>query len=239
MAQLSNRQFNISDDQLIVHSGVVKDNFVKHHSPFTEFNSVKFHAEYPELIASTIMAAKNTTSDGFILRGQAKETADVKTITKKLEKSLRKLSFNVKSSFEDQQSIMKEFRISAISDFTSNTDTFIGYIKDVLGVVNKYKTELLAVGMKEELITTIQDQLTELDKERREQIEAIQARPVLTKDRIDTMNNLWKHLVDMRDASDIVFDEAPEIRALFALPKATTRGSNDDEIVDIDGEFEP
>ncbi len=234
MAQLSTRHFNVSDVQLIVHSGVVKDSYVKHQTSFEEFNSVKFHLEYASAIAGIIMAAKNTTSDGFILKEQAKETSDVKEITKKLEKSLRKVSFNVKDYFEYKPSIIKEFRLSAISQFTSNSDTFIGYTKDVLGVINKYKAELLEAGLKEDLIPIIETQLTELDTQRREQIEAIQSRPVLTKERIDTMNKLWKHLVDMRDASNIVFDESPEIRALFALPKAITRASGDKEIIDSD-----
>ncbi len=234
MAQTSNRLFTITDDHLIVHSGVVKQNYIKHNAPFAEFNSVKFHPEYATTIESTITAAKNTTSDGFFLKEQAKETSDVKEITKKVEKSLRKVAFNVKDCFENKPSIIKEFRISAISDFNSNSDTFIGYIKDVLGVINKYKPDLLESGMKEQLISTIEDQLMELDKQRREQIEAIQARPVLTKERIDTMNSLWKQLVDMRDAADIVFDESPEISALFALPKATNRSSTDEEITEME-----
>ncbi len=48
------------------------------------------------------------------------------------------------------------------------------------------------------------------------------------------MNTLWKQLVDMRDAADIVFDESPEIRALFALPKTTSRSSSDGESMEID-----
>ncbi len=237
MAQQTNRQYHLADDQLIVHLGLAKDNFTKHHSSFAEFNSVLFHPAYPSDLEASITAAKNTVSDAFIVKAQAKETADVKEISKVLEKSLRMLSFNVRAAFEDTPSILKEFRLTAISEFTINPDTFIGFGKDVLGVVNKYKVELLEVGMKEDLITTIQAQLRELDKQRREQMEAIQARPVLTKDRIDTMNNLWKHLVDLRDASDIVFDESPEIRALFALPKHTNRSSSEDVIVDIDEEI--
>ncbi len=237
MAQHANRQFHLSDDQLIVHVGVVKDSFVKHHSSFTEFNDFKYHPEYPADLEAGIKTAKNTMSDAFIVKAQAKETADVQDVSKALEKSLRILSFNVRGAFENSNSILKEFRLSAISEFTNNPDTFIGFTKDVLGVVNKYKPELLAVGMKEELISTIETQLVELDKQRREQMEAIQARPVLTKDRIDTMNNLWKHLVELRDASDIVFDENPEIRALFALPKHNNRSSNDDIVVNIDNEF--
>ncbi len=236
MAQHEYRQFQLSDDQLIVHTGVVRENFIRHNGAFAELNDIKFHPEYHTDIATTISLAKNTVSDAFNLKAQAKETADVKAVSKALEKSLRKLAFNVKSRFEDQKSIQKEFRLSAISDFTTNADTFIGYIKDVLGVVNKYQAELLEEGMKEELIATIENQLNDLNKQRREQIEAIQARPVLTKNRIDTMNALWKHLVDMRDASDIVFDEQPEIRALFALPKHNSRISSETDTEETDNE---
>jgi len=54
-------------------------------------------------------------------------------------------------------------------------------------------------------------------------------RPLYTKDRIMKMNQLWKQLGELKEASDIIFADELEIKALFALPKASTRSSDDEE----------
>ncbi len=220
------RIFTLGDDHVIVHTGVIKNRYEKHAASFTDFNNVKFHTEYHNHLAQLINDAKNTLSDGFILKSQARETAEVKDISDQLEKSLKKLSFNVKSCFIDDPKIINEFRLNRISEFSKNPDRFIGFTKDVLVMVDKYKGDLLKEGLKEETLMIISAQQEELDLQRREQIEAIQSRPVHTRERIDTMNNLWKHLVELRDASDIVFDGQEEIRVLFELPKSTVRSSD-------------
>ncbi len=47
------------------------------------------------------------------------------------------------------------------------------------------------------------------------------------------MNNLWKHLVDMDSASEYIFDNKPELKSIFDLPKSMNHSvdSDDEEVV--------
>ncbi len=223
MSQQTRRLFSMRDDHVIVHTGVIKIHYEKYGTLFNDFNEVKFNSNYHNELEAKIIKAQNNMSDAFILKSQAKETSDVKGAMQELIKNLKKISFNVESAFIDNKVVLDEFRLNRISKFSKNTDTLIGFTKDVLITVERYRDELAAEGLNDTIIATTKEKLEKLDFQRREQIEKIQTRPLRTKERIDSMNVLWKHLVELRDASNFLFDEQPEIMALFALPKATSR----------------
>lgn len=73
--------------------------------------------------------------------------------------------------------------------------------------------------MSEEGIARIEQSFEDLDLQRREQIEKIKARPSVTQDRIEKVNDLWRELVKIHKAAEILFFDNPEIRDLFKLPK--------------------
>ncbi len=228
------RLFQHADDKIAVQSGVIKDYFITHHSSFTEFNGVIFHEEYHNDMGKKIMTAENTLSDAFILKSQALATAKAEEASKVLVKSIGKIKFAVNSRFSDDSGIMAEFRLDKLGELSKSVDKFIGYSKDVLVVVDKYKVELAEEGLKQEQVDQIKLQITTLDTKRREQVQAIQSRPVHTKNRIDAMNALWLMLVDIRNVADNIFADQPEIRSLFQLPKHSHSSSVEEDDVSED-----
>jgi len=167
-------------------------------------------------------------SDAFILKTQVRETADVKESISRLCKHLSKLGYYVKATFTETPNMANEFRINKMTETSSNADSFIGYVTDILVTTNKYRTELEEEGLKAELIIEIESELENLQIQRREQKEAIKSRPYLTFERITKMNNLWKHLVDMESASEHIFDDQPELKSLFDLPKSRSHSVESD-----------
>ncbi len=224
------RQSSLTDDKLIVHAGVIKDYFMQHHLSFTEFNSVHFHPEYHNEMAIKITSAEKTMSDAFILKTQAKETAKVNDHKKSLLKSLGQIDFIVNIIFANNKTVKNEFRLNKRTEFSSNSDKFIGYAKDVLVMIENYKEDLLAGGLREEIITDIVIEIQDLDAQRRIQIETIQSRPLFTKERIEKMNDLWKQLGEIKTAASFVFEDQPELRSLFDLPKASSKSTDEDDI---------
>lgn len=214
------RLYNVKDDQLIIHSEVIRDRYLKYEPHFKTFNDVKFNDEYHAGIDAKITTASNTMSDAFIVKTQAKETAEVSQASTKLLSSLEGLCFIIKSAFAGNEIVLNEMRIKELKSIARNPDSFIIFTQDLFVKVEKYKEKLIPEGLKDEHLTTIKEDLAELNKQRREQIDAIQSRPAITQDRIVKMNDLWRKLVELRDASNIVFKDQPEIQALFALPKS-------------------
>ncbi len=228
MGTSSARLFQLADDTVTMQGSVIRGRYLTHRDKFAEFNEVKFHAEYHNDIAKKISNAVATLSDAFILKSQALATSRVDETSKELEKSLNKVRFVVKLRFSGVKKIMGEFRFNKLAEIAPHADKFIGYSKDVLIMIEKYKAELIDEGLKADLIMDINGLIEDLDNRRREQIEAIASRPVHTTNRIDTMNELWKALVEIRDAANITFADQPEIRALFQLPKQS-RSSSEEE----------
>jgi hypothetical protein len=226
----NNRDFVVKDDIVIVHAGVTLNNYVTHQTRFEEFNPVKFSIEFVANYGLSVTAAENTMSDGFILQSQAKETSDVDGGKKVCITLLRKLEYFVDDAFAGDEKIISKFRLSKTKIFAGKTDIFIGFIKDVLVTVAEYEADLILKGLTRELIMELKDALDNLDTQRREQIEAIQSRPLHTKNRIDKMNDLWQQLVSLDKASSFVFATEPEIKKLFDLPRPRISSSSDSEL---------
>ncbi len=222
MATRVTRQFPVTDDHLLSLGEVILDNYRTHKQSFNNFNDVKFHETYDTALSQELQKARNTMSDSFLRKAQATEPGEVKTCKEHLIHSLRILDFHVDSRFESTPDIKMEFRLNNLSRESDNTDHFINFTEDLLGVINKYKTPLLEEGMKEELILSISEQSGALKEQRKEQLATMQNRSEQTTQRVDAMNGLWKHLTTLNKAANLIFAEAPEHAPLFDLPKATT-----------------
>ncbi len=83
------------------------------------------------------------------------------------------------------------------------------------------------VGVNEEVIISYKEDLAHLEVQRHEQIETMQKRPVITQDRINKMNELWDILTLLSNAAEIIFEDEPEIRALFDLPRFKSNSTSE------------
>jgi len=227
--EIDYRQSPLRDDKLITHTSVVKEHFITHREAFANFNSTVFHAAYPDEFQGKINLAEQTISDGFILKTQVRHTNKVEEHKGELVRELASIDFTVKRAFAQDPSIVNEFRLNKISEMSKNIDSLIGFSKDVHVMIQNYQTELIAEGFTNDKTDHFKKKIEDLDKLRRIQVEAMHTRPLYTKDRIMKMNQLWKQLGELKEASDIIFADELEIKALFALPKASTRSSDDEE----------
>lgn len=218
----SRRLSKVKDDTLITLAGVTHAHYIKYKMFFTDFNNIVFPEGYEDrVLATKIDAAQCTISDAFILKSQAKETADVESARRTLLKELRVLAFYVDNSFEGNAVVLKEFLLKRVGKKYRNVDALIGFTKDTLNKVTKYKTELFKNGLHDELIERISAACDTLDVKRREQVEVIRSRPKITQDRREKVNALWKELTKIHKAAKLIFADNPEISSLFDLPRGT------------------
>lgn len=213
------RLFSLGDDKVIVHCGVIYRYYMEYMNEFRELNDVRFHGGYPEEFRRKICSAESILSDGFVLKTQANISSRVGETSKILVRAINKVKFTVESCFSHDKHVIEEFRFNKISELSRNADNFIGFAKDILIAAERYREELAKEGLKQQTISEINSLIDLLDRKRREQIEAIQSRPLTTQMRIERMNDLWRTLVELRNAAKIIFHDRPEIKALFALPR--------------------
>ncbi len=227
--EVDHRLSTLRDDKLITHTAVVKEHYIAHQDNFKGFNASVFHDNYHQDMQGKIDLAEDTTSDAFILKTQAMQTSKLEQYKSELSLDLHSIDFIVKKVFIDDEAVIKEFRLNKIYEVAKSPDSLIGFSKDVLVMAKNYKEELATEGLTDEKIVELKDKIEKYDKQRRVQVEAMHTRPLHTKDRIQKMNNLWSQLCELRDASDIIFANDPELKALFALPKAHAKSEEHDE----------
>lgn len=229
------RLYSLKDEQLIIQGEVIRDRFPKYAEKFSAFNDVKFHETYHEFIKTKVSVANSTMSDAFILQTQAKETEDVIKASDELMTALEPVIFIIKSTFATEKMILREMRVKDFKQKSHNPTSFIIFTRDLQVKIEKYKEKLVLGGLKEEYLTVLDAAVVELDKQRCEQVDAIQSRPVITKDRIEKMNDLYRTLMDLRNAAKIIFKSEPEVADLFDIPRSS-RHRGDEEISDGGGE---
>ncbi len=228
------RQSPLRDDKLVIHTSVVKEHFITHQESFTLFNDTVFHATYPDQIQAKINLASATMSDGFILKTQARYTSKVEQCKGELIRELNSIDFIIKRAFPHDTAVINEFHLNKISEMSKSIDSFIGFSKDVLVMILNYTMELAVEGFTDDKMALFKTKIEELDNHRRMQVEVMHTRPIHTKDRITKMNGLWKQLCELKDVSDIIFTDEPEIKALFALPWTSTKSSGEEVVDGID-----
>jgi len=231
--EVEHRQSRLRDDKLITHTSVVKEHFITHQDAFTGFNDIVFHATYPDDIQSKITLAQDTMSDAFILKQQATLTSKVEEHKSDVVRDLASIEFIVKRAFPGNSAVINEFRLNKSVEMARNIDSLIGFCKDVHIMIENHQTELASEGFTDVKADLFKAKVEKLDKHRRLQVEAMHTRPIHTKDRITKMNDLWKQLCELKEASDIIFADEHEIKTLFALPKTANKSSDEeDEVID-------
>ncbi len=221
--EMEYRHATLKDDKLITHCSVIKDHFVTHQAHFNGFNNIVFHETYHEVIQGKITLAQDTMSDAFILKRQATHTSKLEEQKSTIVRELSGIEVIVKRGFHDNQAVINEFRLNKIHEAAKNIDTLTGFSKDVVVMIKNYQAELTVEGFDITKTEAFQNSITELDTLRRNQMEAIHTRPIHTKDRIQKMNVLWQQLCELKDVSEIIFANEPELKALFALPRSAVR----------------
>jgi len=169
-------------------------------------------------------------SDGFILKTQARFTSKVAEYKRSLVRELNSINFTINRSFQDNRAVINEFCLNKVSEMSKNIDTLIGFSKDVLVMILNYQEDLAKEGFGDDKTELFKRNIEDLDNYRRIQVEAMHTRPIHTKDRIMKMNSLWKQLCELKEASEIVFADEPETKALFSLPWAPPKSDGDEEI---------
>lgn len=216
------RSYSMKDDKLIILVGVARDHYIKYKASFNSFNDVIFPPDYEDVVlGKKLLEAKEILSDAFVVKRQAKETADVQEAIKKLLRPMKILAFIVNTHFARNSVVLDEFMLNRLHTKAQSVDTLIGFTKDALNTVEKYQDELVESGLKPELVTIIKEACASLDKERRQQIKIIKTRPGLTQERVEKMNDIWQELVKLSRAANVIFEDHPQVKVLFDLPRVT------------------
>lgn len=223
MGRKEQRLFNIRDESLIIRAELFRDYYYTYREHFTAFNEVLFHENYTEEFRKAIDKASFLLSDRFILGNQIGDTQRVKNAAKELLSRLECIAFMVKSTYFDQPEILDEWRIKEMKSISKNADNFIIYASDLLVNVDKCKAELQMYGLQEAHISVARDALANLNAKRRLQVSVMQERPVQTRKRVAEMNNIWKRMVSIRNAAELIFRDQPTTKDLFKLPQKSKR----------------
>ncbi len=219
MVQEEKRDYNLKDDDVVYPSSITFSNFKEYIADFVDIGPTKFTPEFVEEFEGALDSARSTISDSFIKSESVKHTSAIDKIKSETLGVLNKLEYHVEGAFINEEHIIKSFHLNKARDLSHHTSSFSGYLDDVVVIIIKHKEALITEGMKESVIQTLSEAINGIRKHVDLRHKVKIDRAVATQDRIRKMNHLWSFLVKLKNAAKHIFEDQPEIRALFDLPK--------------------
>ncbi len=212
-----NRKAHVSDATLIEFAGKEIDFLPKDLSKFTFFD--------PDLNQQKLDLLK-TTYESALTYGTDKTQLGV----------LRGLTENLSAEFKNCISIFKDIRYFALKKFINSPATLkelglnsyriarisqpdmVLFMYELANTAEKYKTQLMAAGLKESVITSIKPAAIALEKCNVTQEIGKTGRSVKTEDRVLLLNTMYDILLDFSEAAKMVFAGDPLSRSKYILP---------------------
>lgn len=219
MSNAKAREYSLSDHQLVMSSSVVHSSYCENQTTFQEFDPLVYSDTFADDFQEAITEASNQLSDEFVLKEQKQETWEVKKITSDCVGALKVLSYYVDKAFPNDSLMRDRFNLSGIITRSRIVDKFVTYLFDVIAVVEMFSTELADEGYTSDKASELLVLVDELNDQRRQQKEMKIYRSKCTSERVISMNALWKRLVEINKVAEIVFEDIPEKKKLFELPR--------------------
>ncbi len=212
------RLFTVSDATLIEHADTVKASLPDDIAEFTSFDTT-ISAEYPNTIAAAIDAVLALKSDQVIIDEQVEKTQNVNEAMGQCTNAYRTVAFFVRKAFNGNRAVQNQFGLNDIEKVRNNQPRMILFMEELADTVQKYQADLVAAGCNEAVITSLPQKAEALRTANTEQEKFKKDRGLLTQERVEKLNELYKLLVPISEIAQIIYADDPARLARYMLPK--------------------
>ncbi len=225
MSKKALRSYNLADGVMLTNAELMHKYFTERKEQFQNFDAKTFHIDYDLHFLENINLAHTSDRDSVVIDEQAKETADVKIVIDECSERYSLIKYYVKKLFKDDIHTQNQFGLNDFRNVKQNPDKMIIFLDALLPKMEEHKTTLLEAGYPEAEMVEFFDIAKQLRKERVEQKDAKNVRTQKTKERVDKLNEVWEHLVEINEAAKLLFRKEPDEAKLFSLPKPPKSGA--------------
>lgn len=143
--------------------------------------------------------------------------------------AFRSVKYFVLKAYPDNVAIHNQFGFNDIRKVRQNQGRMVIFMGDFIKVTDAHKEKLIEEGCNAALLDKLPSLLTDLQDSKTDQEVFKKERGVITQERIEKLNELYKLLVPISEMAQIIFadDEARLKSYLLPSPKSSTNSADD------------
>ncbi len=222
------RVFNLQDAVLQQHGKNVSEVITEDIEQFKAFDST-FSESYPELLKTALDSVLGSSSDMVVIDEMAEKTQAVHDAMAACNTAFRTIQFFIKKAFPGNKAVHNQFGFNDIRKARQSQSNMLKFMNDFTRVTASYKTELITAGCSEPLIDSLPQLYANLQEAETAQELFKKERGLLTQERIEKLNELYRLLTPVNEMAQIIFadDEARRARYSLPSPKSSTNSADD------------
>lgn len=216
------RDFNKNDNLMIEQCQTMHDNFVGDVSSFQAkipYLTIEFATEWQ----AEINAANTVISDTYLVDQLQVVTQDLLKIQDDARDHFQNMVFFVKRAFKGNKAVQNLFGLDKYKSSRDNTNKIIDLLQQAYRACSdtKYNALLVSEGFSAENIEQLNTFANNLHQKNIEQEDMKNQRPVSTQERIAVLNKAWKRMIEVNEASKLVFkDDYAKLQQLLLYPES-------------------
>ncbi|MGD8782704.1 MAG: hypothetical protein PVH88_27585 [Ignavibacteria bacterium] len=199
-----NRNFTISDADMLQASRVMHGIFSGDKASFTAFDAA-FDDPFADNWLQKINDCSDLGQDSSYLDSQVALTKGVESKMEECRSFYSSMKYFVETAFPGKKEIWLRFGFDDYDKARRNETKMIRFLGVLYQTAEEYKTELTAAGFGEEKIEQIKTLQSELTSADYEQEMSKKKRPVVTQERVETMNECYAFMQKVSKAGKIIF----------------------------------
>lgn len=224
------RLFNIPDAELLQHGETVSATMPEDLSHFITFDSTITEA-YPTSIQAAITEVKAIKSDQVVIDEMTELTQAANNALAACNQAYRTISFFVRKAFSTNAAVQNQFGLNDIAKSRKNQAKMILFMEDLVRVANKYQESLISQGCNPSVLETLPVLRDTLKQSNTQQEKFKKDRGLITQERVEKLNRLYKLLVPASEMAHIIFADDQARLARYALPRPKSSTNNNDDLI--------
>lgn len=222
------RQYNIPDADLLQHGKEVATVITEDIQDFKQFDAT-FQDDYPASIQQAIDTVKAMKTDMLVIDEMAEKTTAVNEALSACNRAYRTVKYFVEKAFPDNKAIQNQFGFNDIAKYRSDATGMIVFMGDFITIVDKYKTQLTQQGCNEPLLDSLSALRDLLQNKKIEQELFKKERGLITQERVDKLNGLYRLLSPVSEVATIIYSDDKARLARYSFPRPKTTGKTQEE----------
>lgn len=204
MANEIRRNYPFPDAVMIETSKTIRGCFAEDKADFLTYDP-HFGDPFTESLNQQIEAAENASQDNSLIDQQVQLTAAVTAAMEACKDQYQYIKRIIERAFPGNKPVWNEFGYNDFEKVRASQPRMIQFMKNLHTTAAKYSAELTAAGFPQAKIDEILTLRDGLDTANNNQENFKKGRPVMTQERIDSYNLLWKHIVDLARAGKDIY----------------------------------
>lgn len=220
------RTYHLADDDMLELSNTFITQFEADKADFVDYDE-DFDDPYQANWQADLTAAENVPKDEVVVDEQTGLSATVEDLMDQCRHKFQSSKFFIEKAFPDNKAVQNEFGYDDYGRARQAQARMIGFMKNFHRVALKYSEQLINVNYSQNDIDEIETLRAALHQANELQEAFKKGRPVLTQDRIITLNKPWDVVVLVHKAATNIYHDDPAKLGQYELPQSPPPGGEE------------